>query len=137
MGFFGFLRSGELVAPAEGEFDPSQHLSFRDIRVDNKTNPSVLWVRIKQSKTNPFRQGVSITLGRTDAQLCPVAALMAYLALCGPGQGPLFRYKDGRPLTRQRLVEDVREALSKCGLKPKEYACHSFRIGVATTAAAC
>ena len=100
MGFFGFLWSGELVAPAEGEFDPSQHLSFRDITVDNKTNPSVLWVRIKQSKTNPFRQGVSITLGRTDAQLCPVAALMAYLALCGPGQGPLFRYKDGRPLTR-------------------------------------
>ena len=137
LGFFGFLRSGELVAPAEGEFDQGQHLSFGDITVDNRANPSMLWVRIKQSKTDPFRQGVTIALGKTDAQLCPVAALMAYMALRGPGQGPLFRYKDGRPLTRQRLVEDIREALSKCGLNPKEYAGHSFRIGAATTAAAC
>ena len=34
-------------------------------------------------------------------------------------------------------MEELREALSECGLKPKEYAGHSFRIGAATTAAAC
>ena len=31
----------------------------------------------------------------------------------------------------------IREALAKAGLRPDEYAGHSFRIGAATTAAAC
>ena len=80
MGSFGFLWLGELVAPAKGEFDPSHHLSFGDLTADSRTNPSMLWVRIKQSITETFRQGMTIALGKTDAQLCLVAALMAYLA---------------------------------------------------------
>ena len=137
LGFFGFLRSGELVAPAEGEFDPGQHLSFADVSVDHSSRPGLLAVRIKQSKTDPFRQGITIYLGRTDTQLCPVAAMLAYMALRGPGDGPLFRFQDRRPLTRQRLVTAIRAALAKAGLKPEDYAGHSFRIGAATTAAAC
>ena len=38
--FFGFLRSGELTAPEEGEFDPSQHLLFTDVAVDSPANPT-------------------------------------------------------------------------------------------------
>ena len=136
LGFFGFLRSGEFVAPAVGEFDPGQHLSFADISVDSSSNPRVLCIRIKQSKTDPFRQGVTIVLGRTDAQLCPMAAKLAYLALWGPGEGPLLRYEDHRPPTRQRLVSALREAVFETGFQPSCYAGHSFRIGAATTAAA-
>ena len=32
VGFFGFLRSGEMKAPESGIFDPCQHLTFDDIR---------------------------------------------------------------------------------------------------------
>ena len=137
LGFFGFLHSGELTAAEDGEFDPKQHLSFRDIAVDNPADPSVLSVRIKQSKTDPFRQGVTIFVGRTNTPLCPVTAVLAYLAVRGQGEGPLFRFSDGQPLTRQRLVLAVRRALAAAGYRSEDYAGHSFRIGAATTAAAC
>ena len=137
LGFFGFLRSGELTAPEVGAFDAGQHLSYADIAADDKVNPKRLLVSIKQSKTDPFRQGVTISLGRTDAELCPVAALLAYLAIRGQGEGPLFYFKDGRALTRSRLVAELRKVLEVCSLRPQDYSGHSFRIGAATTAAAC
>ena len=91
----GFLRSGELVAPPDGEFDPGQHLAFGDVAVDDCARPRVVSLRIKQSKTDPFRQGTTIFLGTiflgtTDSPLCPVVALLAYLVMRGPGEGPLF-----------------------------------------------
>ena len=54
----------------------------------------------------------------------------------GPGKGPLFLFRDGRFLTRQRFVEAVRQALHKAGMDQSEYSGHSFRIGAATAAAA-
>ena len=137
LGFFGFLRSGEMTAPEDGKFDPGQHLSFSDIAVDSPSSPKTMSVRIKQSKTDPFRLGVTIFLGRTDTVLCPVGALLSYLVMRGPGEGPLFRFKDGQALTRTGLVSALRKALAKAGLKPEMYAGHSFRIGAATTAAVC
>ena len=89
-----------------------------------------------QHNISPYRLGVTIHLGRTDSVLCPVAALMAYLVVRGKGKGPLFRFEDGRPLTRPRLVTAVRDALKSAGFQPDLYSGHSFRIGAATTAAA-
>ena len=136
VGFFGFLRSGEMTAPEVGEFDAGQHLSVADITVDDIENPQSVAVRIKQSKTDPFRQGVSIVLSRTGLPLCPVAALLAYLVVRGNSEGPLFLLR-GQPLTRPKLVLELRKALAAAGLQPDKYAGHSFRIGAATTAAAC
>ena len=90
LGFFGFLRSGELTVPEVWEFDPGLQLSFSDISVDNSSNPRSLAVQIKQSKTDQLRQGVAVFVGRMDTILCPVAAVLAYLALRGSGEGPLF-----------------------------------------------
>ena len=62
---------------------------------------------------------------------------MAYLAVWGKEPGPLFRLSDGRLLTKQIFIEKVRAALSVLGYDDTSYAGHSFRIGAATTAAAC
>ena len=137
LGFFGFLRSGELTAPHVGEFDPGQHLSFADVSADNPQNPRILAVCIKQSKTDSFRQGVTIYVGKTDTPLCPVAAMLVYMAMRGPGDGLLFRFRSGEALTRQRLMMTLRKVLARAGLKSEEYTGHSFRIGAATTAAVC
>ncbi len=67
--------------------------------------------------------------------LCPVTAMLNYLLVRNGGGGPLFKYKDGRFLTRERLVEAVRQALEAAGLDQSKYCGHSFRIGAATTAA--
>jgi len=64
--FFGLLRSGKVVAPAVGQYDPSDHLCFEDIQVDSQAAPTCLHVRIKASKTHPFRRGVTLAVGRTD-----------------------------------------------------------------------
>ncbi len=77
--FFGFLRAGEVVAPAEGSFDPTHHLTYADIRIDNCTCPRMVEVRIKASKTDPFRRGISVYIGRTENDLFPVAAALDYM----------------------------------------------------------
>ena len=134
--FFGFLRSGEITSPSAHDFDPTYHLSLTDIAVDNPSHPLAISVYIKASKTDPFRKGVQIFLGRTNDHLCPVAAMLAYVAIHGRQPGPLFRLASGAYLTRDRFVREVRKALTAAGLDQSKYAGHSFRIGAATTAAA-
>ena len=132
--YFGFLRSGEVCVPSAKEYDSSAHLSIGDITVDSHEKPSVLSINIKASKTDPYRQGVTIYLGASDQLLCPVKALLAYITARGQMPGPLFHFKDGQPLTREKLVTNLRAALSEAGMDPKSYAGHSFRIGAATVA---
>ena len=69
VGFFGFLRSGEVVVSDSGSFDPNQHLSLKDVTVDSKERPNCIYVRIKQSKTDPFRAGVTVYLHKTGQRL--------------------------------------------------------------------
>ena len=114
-----------------------QYLSFGDIAMNNQANPSDLQVSLKQSKTDPFRNGVKTKIGWAEGPLCLVVAALAYMALRGPGEGTLFRFQDSRFLTRQRLVAKLREMLQEVGLHPEKYAGQSFCIGTATTVAAC
>ena len=134
--FFGFLRIGEMVVPSQEAYDPSVHLNFSDVSVNNPERPTMLKICIKQSKTDPFRKGVDLFLGKTDADICPVRALLNYLIMRGRAQGPLFILEDGRFLTRQYFVTAVRGALQRAGVNQSKYSGHSFRIGAATTAAA-
>ena len=46
-----------------------------------------------------------------------------------------FLFKDGSHLTREQLVQHVRQALKAAGMDTEGYTGHSFRIGTATTAA--
>ena len=135
MCFFGFLRAGEVVVPSDKGFDAAVHLTYADVRTDNYESPKLLEIKIKASKTDPFRKGVTVYIGRTGEKLCPVAATLSYMVMRGPGEGPLFTFSDGKFLTRERFVSSVRGALTKAGINPSDYAGHSFRIGAATTAA--
>ena len=133
--FFAFLRVGEMTVPGDTAFDPAIHLSINDLAVDNSQHPKWVRVSIKQSKTDPFRRGVDVFVGRSSSPLCPVAAVLDYLCLRGMEAGPLFSFQDGRPLTRPRFATAVRAALSDAGHDASKYCTHSFRIGAATTAA--
>ena len=84
--FFRFPRAGEFTT--NGPFDPSVHLTVADMQVDSSTNPQSFRVFIKCTKTDPFRQGCFIFLGRGSSSLCPVVALTNYLHLRGPGMAP-------------------------------------------------
>ena len=135
LAFFGFLRIGELTC--NSNFDPKCHLIFSDVTFMPSSSPKYMLVRLKVSKTDPFRTGQSIVIGRTNSNLCPISAMLAYLNSRTPfaNTGPLFTYESGSFLTRENLTKETRLLLSKGGLDSKEYAGHSFRIGAATTAA--
>ena len=81
--FFAFLRVGEMLVPSNGGYDPAVHLNISNIAVDNCRTPSVVKICIKQSKTNPFRRGISLFVGSTLSDLCPVAALVDYIQVRG------------------------------------------------------
>jgi hypothetical protein len=133
--FFGFLRCGEIVVPSDSSFNASCHLASGDVRVDNTSDPQYIQVNIKASKTDPFRQGVFVYLGRSQGDVCPVAAVLSYMVLRGSAPGPFFRFADGRLLTWERFVAAVRAALRQVAVDDSKYSGHSFRIGAATTAA--
>ena len=132
--FFGFLRSGEVVVPSQSAYDSAVHLSIGDVRLENTTDPGYVQVQIKSSKTDPFRRGVFIYLGRGDSNLCPVAAVASYMVLRGSAPWPFFQFADGRYLTRDRFVS---VCLQRTGIDRSHYSGHSFRIGAAMTAALC
>ena len=110
-----------MLVPDDTSYDPDVHLSFRDIAIDDLKNRSVLWVTIKQSKTDP--------------NLCPVLSMLSYLELRGGKPGLLFLFQNRKPLTRPCFVDAVKDALKKTGLDKEKYCSHSFQIGAATTAA--
>ena len=134
--FFCFMRSGELGVSNDGTFDPSRDLTANDISVDDIRNPQVLKIRLKHSKTDPFREGTDIVVARTHDDLCPVTAMLAWIVLRSwPRDDPLFYFQSGAPLTRSNFVTHFKNALSIARIDPAGYSGHSFRIGAATTAA--
>ena len=132
--FFGFLRSSEFTVQSQEHYNPTVHLSLADVAVDRRSSPQVIQLRIKQSKTDPFRQGINLYLGKTGKEICPIKALLPYLVLRGDRPGPLFLLQDGRRLTRQIFATTLDNLLKELHLNPVEFNTHSFRIGAATSA---
>ena len=133
LGFFGFLRAGEFTTSQP--FDPTNHLAVSDMQADMLVNPTCFRIRIKCSKTDLFRMGCDIYVGRGRGSICPVVAIGKFLAPRGGAPGPLFCYADGHPLSRQQLSSSVQSILHSAGYTGL-YSGHSFRIGAAKTAAA-
>ncbi len=135
LAFFGFLRISEFTCTQP--LDSQKNLSFSDIQLlPTPNNPALLKINLKSSKTDPFRKGVTLTIGKTDNEVCAVQAVQRYLLISPYQEGPFFRYKTGSPLSRTSFTQDIRALLSKSGLSSSEFAGHSFRIGAATSAAA-
>ena len=76
LAYFGFLRSAELSVPSLAAFSPSIHLAVSDVAVDSLTSPSCLRLTIKASKTDPFRKGCSVHIGRGSGPLCAIHVRM-------------------------------------------------------------
>ena len=80
LAFFGFLRCGEFTGTIPVGIRP-KHSPVNDIAIDSADSPSLIQVSIKQSKTDPFRKGVQLFLAKTGKNICPITAIMPYLAL--------------------------------------------------------
>ena len=64
--FFGFFRMGELTVPNVTVYDYSLHLYPEDIATDSHTNPTVLQVHLKTSKTDRNCKGTTVKFYRQN-----------------------------------------------------------------------
>ena len=136
LAFFRFLWVSEFTIPSNTNYDEECHLSPADISIDDRNNPQLRKVKIKQSKTDPFRRGVDIYLGATRTTLRPIKAILPYLAQRpNHHNGPLFIFEDGRSLTRQRFSSILDNLLLRLHFDTTQCNTHSFRIRAVTTAA--
>lgn len=135
LAFFGFLRVSEFTYSGPGK----PFLAINDIAfTPNINKPEAVQVHIKQSKTDPFREGTTLNIAKSHSPVCAVTALREYLLQRNSthAEAPLFVLQNGEPISRTVLNSNLRELLHILGYAAKEYAPHSFRIGAATTAAA-
>ena len=98
--------------------------------------PKPQWIRLrlKRSKTDPFREGANIFIPRMHDDLCPVAALLAWLLWSGNSPGLIFRVSSGKHLTHDAFVRNLCEVIQAAGLDPVGFSGHNFHSGAATTA---
>ena len=90
-GFFGFVHSGEFTCPFWRDFTVDM-LSPQDVSVDSHILPSYITIVIRRSKNDLFVVGGKLHLGRMGLPLCPVLALLCYLAIRPSRHGPHFLF---------------------------------------------
>ena len=120
---YGFFRASELI--------PS--LCWSTITFSS----AQMSITLLQSKTDPFRRGLTIHLFPTSSSTCPIKTMTAYaMHIDTLSNNPVFRAGRFNPLTQKKLNRILRNLLQQGGFKHINYALHSFRIDAATTAAA-
>ena len=66
LAYFGFLGCGEFIVSKTFQHDVN--LTFDDVRIFDDH----LTLHLKQSKTDPFRKGITITIFQTGSSLCAI-----------------------------------------------------------------
>ncbi|HSH80015.1 MAG TPA: site-specific integrase [Herpetosiphonaceae bacterium] len=128
LGFAGAFRRSELVA-----------LDVADLQF----NRQGVVVTLRRSKTDQEGQGRAIGIPHgSHVATCPVKALRAWLKVAGIDDGPIFRPVNRHGhialarLSAGAVAEIVKRRARAAGLDPANYAGHSLRAGLATSAAA-
>jgi len=129
--FAAFLRCGEFTWDT---WNTDSHLFYLS-RGSVQFQQGSISVHLPSSKTDPFRQGISIPLASSSDISCPVAALT--LLFCRyPSRSstdPLFSRTLG-PFNQSWVISRLHTALLAAGIDPTGYSGHSFRRGAANSA---
>lgn len=126
LAFFGALRVGELVPTSRTRVGG---LRQEDIVISN----NVLKIHVARSKTDVFGDGTWLPVQAIDTECCPVSLVRSFLAVRAGGLS-FLTHEDGSPFTRFQFSAVFKQCIVHCGLNPKYFGTHSFRIGAATVA---
>ena len=103
---FGCFRSGEIAA--NGQFDPSRHLSRNSILFEHSHLKPYVVVHLKQSKTDHKNAGIDIVVTCTGQDICAYCSLSTFCFLrdsCFPKTSALFIFQNGQILTKIYLYQ--------------------------------
>ncbi|SPO29085.1 uncharacterized protein UTRI_06034 [Ustilago trichophora] len=128
LAFACFLRAGELTWEAQGP----NVLTVAAVAFAHDFSHAT--VTLPASKTDPFRQGATLTAPAVKLSTCAVLALRVICHDREPHK-PLFTLEGRQPFTRSAFVSTLRRCLETCHVLPQSYSGHSFRRGAATWAA--
>jgi site-specific recombinase XerD len=128
LGFAGAFRRSELVS-----------LDVTDLTFGERG----LTITLRRSKGDQEGEGakIGIPFGR-HSLTCPVTAVRDYMDMSHVSEGPLFRPVNRHGHVGEQRLSDravalvVKRAAERAGLDPAQYAGHSLRAGLATSAAA-
>ena len=81
-------------------FDPTTHLAWGDVAVDKCHRLDMIQFHLKGSKCDQFGAGSDIVVGCTGMDLCPVSAMLSYMAFQGDQPGPFFVLSNDSPATK-------------------------------------
>ena len=112
LAFFALLRASEFTC--NGPFNPEVHLTSQDITFHpDIQSPSLIRVRLKQSKTDPFCQGCTLTIAKSTSPICSVMAMKDYILQAQPpASRPLFTFsQSGSWLTLSSLTKELQSML--------------------------
>ena len=136
--FFGFFRKATVCA-GDGAADANLHLQRRDVTFDAQRGG--LWVRVRQSKTNPNRERVDTVFIAANPAFLALDPVIHYIALLQQNPAPpgaaAFGYNVNgvyRPLTQRELVRRAQQLTASAGLDTTSISGHSVRRGAATFA---
>lgn len=125
LGWAGAFRRSELAG-----------LDVEDLHING-----VLKVHLKRSKTDQEGAGSVKVIPATGNDLCPVAAMRAWLDAADIRSGAVFRSIDrwghvrGARLTDRDVARIVKRLAEAAGLDPRQFSGHSLRAGFVTSAA--
>jgi integrase len=100
-----------------------------------------LQIEIDRSKADQLGEGAVVGVPYGKTRLCPVSAVLAWLAAAKIQRGPVFRAIDrhgrlsDRAIGAASIAAIVKAAAERAGLDPSMFAGHSLRAGLATSAA--
>ena len=122
--FYGLFRVGEITIQSSGvvSLNMDQIQIFKD-RFE---------LKITKFKNNLTNKPFDIVIHKLDSPYCPYLGLLKYLQLRKLDNGPLFRFPDGKPVSRSFFANRLKDCLIFCGLNPHLFKSHSFRIGGAS-----
>lgn len=133
LAFAAFLRIGEFTYSTSDRQDDDfskWFLTRRSVRLyDN-----YLELTLPASKTDPFRQGITLTIAAINDEACPVQALRhLFQKWPATSTSPLFEEPKKGDFTRDTVTTVLRLMLRSAGIEG-HYSGHSFRRGAATSA---
>ena len=109
--FFVFPRLRKLTCNSTFSFDI--HLSLDDVNFrPSWGNPEHSSIRIKGTKTDPFRSGQIILIEKTNESVCPVKAMKTFISVRNSTSRHLFIHASGQPQTKDSFTSETRQPLS-------------------------
>lgn len=132
LAFAAFLRCGEFTYAAK-DLGASDFESWYLTKKSVVLQSDQLTITLPASKTDPFRQGITLTVAASNDNACAVKSLKhLFEKFPTASNAPLFDQSKGA-FTREFVTANLKSILGELGIVGN-YSGHSFRRGAATSA---